>query len=76
MLSFVDFVVIQVSTQLQCRNDNQTWDSVRRDDEHIVGLLKGLLYTKDGQQAVLSLRETEAESFLNLLDKVGQCPMR
>ena len=61
-----------MSSKLDCRNDNRVWAAIRKDDEHIVGLLKNLMFSKDGQQSVLSLRGSEAESFLNLLDKV--CP--
>ena len=60
----------QISSYLGCRDDDRVWDAIRKDDDHIIVLLREVLRTRLGQQAVLSLRENSAESFLNLIYKV------
>ena len=63
----------KLSTHIGCREDSRVWDAVRKDDDHIVMLLKETLSNNIGQQTALSLREGAAESFLTLITKVGRC---
>ena len=62
----------QLSSYLGCRDDNRVWEAIRKDDDHIIVLLREILRTRLGQQTILSLREDSAESFLNLIYKVGR----